>query len=114
MIESVCCGCDEQIHTDYRSPVEKKGGCGHSLSEREGPNPFLDRLLLLFWVHYVEDGPHLLCTGSLPFTDNKRKNVANYFKEKDVADQGEKWLNWLHSILGRFSTDFRMLLRDMQ
>ena len=24
--------------------------------------------------------------------------------------QGEKWLNWLHSILGRFSTDFRKLL----
>ena len=23
--------------------------------------------------------------------------------------QGEEWLNWLHSILGRFSTDFRKL-----
>ena len=45
----------------------------------------------------------------LPFTDNKGKNVANYFKEKDVTDQGVKWLNWLHSILGRFSTDFRKL-----
>ena len=41
----------------------------------------------------------------LPFTDNKGKNAANYFKEKDVAAQGGKWLNWLHSILGRFSTD---------
>ena len=30
--------------------------------------------------------------------------------KKNVADQGEKWLNWLHSILGRFSTDFRKLL----
>ena len=39
----------------------------------------------------------------------KTKNVANYFKEKNVADQAEKWLNWLHSILGRFSTDFRKL-----
>ena len=45
----------------------------------------------------------------LPFTDNKGKNAANYFKEKDVADQGGKWLNWLHSILGRFSTDFGKL-----
>ena len=44
----------------------------------------------------------------LPFTD-KGQNAANYFKEKDVTDQGEKWLNWLHSILGRFSTDFRKL-----
>ena len=46
----------------------------------------------------------------LPFTDNKGKNVANYFKEKDVTDQGEKWLNWFHSILGRFSIDFKKLL----
>ena len=45
----------------------------------------------------------------LSFTDNKGKNVANYFQEKDVRDQGENWLNWLHSIFGRFSTDFRKL-----
>ena len=45
----------------------------------------------------------------LPFTDNKEQNAANYFKEKDVTAQGGKWLNWLHSILGRFSTDFRKL-----
>ena len=31
---------------------------------RESQDPYLDRLLLLFWVHYIEDGPHLLCTGS--------------------------------------------------
>ena len=43
------------------------------------------------------------------FTDNKGQNAANYFQEKDVTDQGGKWLNWLHSILGRFSTDFRKL-----
>ena len=29
-----CCGRDEQIHTDCRSPVEKKGWHGHSLSDR--------------------------------------------------------------------------------
>ena len=45
----------------------------------------------------------------LLFTYNKRKSVANYFKEKDVTDQGEKWLNWLYSTLGRFSSDFRKL-----
>ena len=43
----------------------KKGQHGLSLSVREGPDPCLDRLLLLFWVHYIEDGPHLLCTGLL-------------------------------------------------
>ena len=39
--------------------------------------------------------------------DNKGQNTANYFKEKDVTAQRRKWLNRLHSILGRFSTDFR-------
>ena len=33
-------------------------------SPRERADPHLDRLLLLFWAHYMEDGPHLLCTGS--------------------------------------------------
>ena len=46
----------------------------------------------------------------ITFTDNKEKKVANYFKGKDVADANEKWLNWLHSILGRLSIDFRKLL----
>ena len=67
-----CCGCNIQIYTDYRNPVEKKGWHCHSLSERvrglegaqERENPRLDRLLLFFWAHYMEDGPHLLCTGS--------------------------------------------------
>ena len=31
---------------------------------QERADPRLDRLLLLFWAHYMEDGPHLLCTGS--------------------------------------------------
>ena len=34
-------------------------------SPRKTADPHLDRLLLLFWAHYIEDGPHLLCTGSL-------------------------------------------------
>ena len=34
-------------------------------SPRERADPCLDRLLLLFWAPYIEDGPHLLRTGSL-------------------------------------------------
>ena len=45
----------------------------------------------------------------ITFYSNKVQNAANYFKEKDVTAQGEKWLNWLHSILGWFSTDLRNL-----
>ena len=50
---------------------------------RDGPDPCLDRLLLFFWAHYFEDGPHLLCTGLLrwlPFTENK--DVATYITEE--------------------------------
>ena len=42
-------------------------------------------------------------------TKDQGQNAANYFKEKDVTPQGGKWLNWLPSILGWFSTDFRKL-----
>ena len=56
-----------------------------------------------FTIHRFTVGDYLLKA------DNKGQNTANYFKEKDVTDQGEKWLNWLYSILGRFSTDFRKL-----
>ena len=45
----------------------------------------------------------------LPLTDNKGENTAKYFKKKDVIAQGGKWFNWLHSILGWFSTDFRKI-----
>ena len=60
-----------------------------------------------FTVHRFSVGDHLL-----QVTPFKGKNVANYFKEKDVTHQGGKWLNWLHSLLGRFSTDFRKLQID--
>ena len=38
------CGCNIQIHTDYKNPVEEKGWRGHSL-KRRAPDPCLDRLL---------------------------------------------------------------------
>ena len=48
-------------------------------------DPCLDRLLLLFWAHYIEDDPHLLCTDSLwAVTENKGEGVANYIKRKDI------------------------------
>ena len=46
------------------SPVEKRDGTA-TLSRGECLDPCLDRLLLLFWAHYIEDGAHLLCTGLL-------------------------------------------------
>ena len=52
---------------------------------------------------------HRFTTGDYLLRTTKDKNTTNYFKEKDVTAQGGKWLNWLHSILGWFSTDFRKL-----
>ena len=51
----------------------KRGGMAalqvrESVRARESPrepSTCLDRLLWLFWAHYTEDGPYLLCTGSL-------------------------------------------------
>ena len=107
---------------DDRNPVEEKGGHGHSLVRegeraRESPREsrplpgqaFIDFLSTLqggwssFTIHRFTVGDYLLKA------DNKGQNTANYFKEKDVTAQGGKWLNWLHSILGWFSTDFRKL-----
>ena len=46
----------------------------------------------------------------LPFTENKGEELADYIKKGRIfANVKGKWLNWLHSILGRFSTDFRKL-----
>ena len=42
----------------------------------------------------------------LPFKEDKGQDAANYFKEKDVTAQGG---SCSHSILGRFSTDFRKM-----
>ena len=43
----------------------RKRDCVAALQVRERAfDPHLDRLLLFFWAHYMEDSPHLLCTGS--------------------------------------------------
>ena len=47
-------------------------GTARPLSRGERLDPLLDRLLLFFWAHYIEDDRHLLCTGSLKgVTENK-------------------------------------------
>ena len=49
----------------------KRGGMT-TLWETERPNPCLDRLLLLFWEHYLKEGPRSSLSGSNDQTiDNK-------------------------------------------
>ncbi|KAF6099755.1 hypothetical protein HJG60_011493 [Phyllostomus discolor] len=46
----------------------------------------------------------------LPFTENEGEDATNYITEEAYLQmKREKWLNQLHSILRRFSTDFRKL-----
>ena len=52
---------------------------------------------------------HRFTVGDYLLQTTKNRMLLNYFKEKDVTAQGGKWLNWSHSILGRFSTHFRKL-----
>ena len=110
---SMCCGCDEQIHMDYETPVEKKGCHGCSLSER-GPQPLPGQAFFAFlgtlhrgWSSFTT---HRFALGDYLLQITKERMLLITSKKRMFSNQGEKWLNWLHSILGRFSTDFRKLL----
>ena len=104
-----CCGCNIQIHTDYRIPVEKKGAAW-PLSKLE--RPLLGQAFIVFlgtlhrgWSSFTM---HRFTTGEhcRPFKDDKGQNTANYFKDKDVTAQAG---SCSHSILGWLSTDFRKM-----
>ena len=48
------------------------------LSQEKSSSPRLDRLLLLSWAHYIQDGPPAQVPfGWLHFTEDKGEDVAN-------------------------------------
>ena len=53
---------------------------------------------------------HRFTTGDYLLQTTKDRKLLITPKRRMLQLKGEKWLNWLHSILGRFSTDFRKLL----
>ena len=54
-----------------------------TLSRGERPELCLDRLLLLSWAHYIQDGPPAQVPfGWLPFTEDKGEDVAKYIKKE--------------------------------
>ena len=53
---------------------------------------------------------HKFAVGDDLLQITKERMLLITSKRRMLQMQGEKWLNWLHSILGRFSTDFRKLL----
>ena len=77
-----------QIYMDYRVLWRKRDGTA-TLSREESPDPCLDRLLLLFWVPDIEDGPHLLCTGCLGgylLQKTKEKMLLITSKRKEICE----------------------------
>ena len=53
---------------------------------------------------------HRFAVGDYLLQITKERMLLITSKRRMFQMQGEKWLNWLHSILGWFSTDFRNLL----
>ena len=82
-----------QIHTDYLVLWRKRDSTA-TLSRGERPNPCLERLLLLFWAHYIGDGPHLYAQVHfrwLPFTENKGEDVVNSIKKEGYWSVRTRW-----------------------
>ena len=97
--------------------LQKSRYCTAALWEGEHPDPCLDRLLLLFSSMHQRRFSFILlrfALGNYLLQITKAKDVADYFlqitKKIMLQIQGKKWLNWLHSILGRISTDLKKLL----
>ena len=81
-VSRIHCGCNIQIHTDYRNPVEEKDGRA-TFSRGECTDPCLDsfycfsrpltsKKVLLYYAK--------VCFGWLSFAD-KGEGVAEYIKE---------------------------------
>ena len=52
---------------------------------------------------------HRFTVGDYLLQKTKDRMLLITSKRRMLLSQGGKWLNWLHSILGRFSSDFRKL-----
>ena len=60
--------------------------CKRESERAREPDPCLDRLLLLFWAHYILRMVLIYYAQVhfrwLPFTENKGEDVANYIKKE--------------------------------
>ena len=85
-----------------------------TLSER-GPRPLPGQVFIAFpgtlqggWSSFTMH--QFTLSGYILQITKERMLLITSKKEDVLQTQGGKWLNWLHSILERFSTDFRKLL----
>ena len=84
----MCCGCYEEIHTDYRSTVEKKVWHGQSLSER-GPPPLPGQAFIVFlgtlhggWPSFTM---HRFALGGYLLQVTKERMLLITSKKKDIC-----------------------------
>ena len=87
-VGSVCCGCNEQIHMDCRSPVEKKGWHGHSLSERgPWPLPWQAFIAFLGTLHWGRSSltMHRFTLGGYLLQKTKERMLLITSKKKDIC-----------------------------
>ena len=98
---------------DDRSPVEKKGQHGHSLTER-GPGP-LPRQAFIAFLGTLHQGwssftMYRFTLGGYLLQTTKERMLLITSKKKDICKCKGKVVELVTFVLGRFSTDFRKFL----
>ena len=112
----LCCGCNRQIHTDYRNPVEKRGLRGHCKSERgpETPLPPPPGQAFIVFLGPLYQGwssftMHRFVLGGYLLQTTKERMLLNTSKKDICKCKGKSGRTRLHYTLGWFSTGFRKL-----
>ena len=81
----------------------------------KSPDPCLDRLLLLFWAHYIEDDPLYFAQVALGGYRKQRRGCCQLHRRGRIfANVKGKVVKPVTLILGRFSIDLGSYFKDMQ
>ena len=120
----LCCGSNRQIHTDYRSPVEKKGRAwplskserarGLERAQESEPTPLPGQASIAFLgtLHWGCSSftMHRFSLGGYLLQKTKERMLLITSKRMIFANVKGKVVELVTLILGRFNIDFRKLL----
>ena len=104
-VGSMCCGCDEHIHRDYRSRVEKKGRHGHCPRERRPwplPGPAFIAFLGPLHQGWSSFTMHRFASGGYLVQITKERKSLITKKKKDICKCKGKsgWTDYTPSLGG--------------
>ena len=102
----VCSVVDVTNKFAWTGEVLWRKGTAWPLSEQRAPQPSPRQAFIAF-LGALHQGRCSFIMHRFALGDY----LLQITKKRMLQMQGKKWLNWLHSILGRFSTDFRKLLQ---